>query len=297
MTSSKDISERVRRYFQVKSRQLAAIADLAICEHSGLAGSHREQIQRVHLSEILPKRFETGKGMVYGPHHRSHEADIVIWDAQNYPSLPISDHSFFFADSVRAVLECKSSWGSEEMGDVLIKCRAVRDIVAMTSELNLADEVEKLKQQVAALQQGLVYEGMILTRHHIGTAAVFLTGGQTFSSGWITPEVARQLDDAWPDILLLLEPGLVITKNYKPTDGFCGYGWLEFYELGEDSLLVFTASLLALITERSVQVEDPLYIWKYSTEVADVQPVDTVELSITRPIAQRSPIWRSTNTL
>lgn len=180
--------------------------------------------------------------MLYGPHHRSHEADIVIWDAQNYPSLPISDHSFFFADSVRAVMECKSTWSSKEMADVLTKCRAVRDIIVMTSELNLADEVEWLRHQVASLQEGLVYEGMLISRHHIGTAAVFLTGGQTLTSGWITSELVRQIDDAWPDIILLLESGRVITKNYEPTDGFGGRGWLEFYEMGEDSLLGFTAS-------------------------------------------------------
>src|SRR5438105_3579214 len=83
--------EQVRKYFRVKAKQLAATADLSVCDHPGLIGSHREELQRVFLRELLPARFSVGRGMVYGAFgHRSKEADIVIWDSQNYPSLPIS---------------------------------------------------------------------------------------------------------------------------------------------------------------------------------------------------------------
>src|ERR1039458_5354439 len=94
--------EKIRDYFRVKAKQLAAVASLPICDHSGLAGSHREQVQRIYLREILPKRFEIGRGMVYGVEHRSYEADIVVWDSIQYPSLPMADHSLYFAESVRA---------------------------------------------------------------------------------------------------------------------------------------------------------------------------------------------------
>ena len=57
----------VKQYFQVKARQLAAMADLPICEHNTLAGSHREELQRIFLQEVLPRRFAVGRGMVYGP--------------------------------------------------------------------------------------------------------------------------------------------------------------------------------------------------------------------------------------
>jgi hypothetical protein len=75
MATSRDISARIRRYFQAKARQLSAVAELSVCEHNGLIGSHREQVQRVYLSEVLPKRFAVGHGMVYGPFHHSREAD------------------------------------------------------------------------------------------------------------------------------------------------------------------------------------------------------------------------------
>src|SRR5438270_222197 len=103
----------VRRYFRVKTQQLKASANLPICEHSGLIGSHREELQRVFLREILPQRFCVGRGMIYDwVGHRSREADIVIWDSQNYPCLPMLDHSFFFAESVRLVIESKSSYSA-----------------------------------------------------------------------------------------------------------------------------------------------------------------------------------------
>jgi hypothetical protein len=119
----------------------------------------------------------------------------------------------------------------------------------MPSQLNIVDELKMLRQQVASLSEEIVHEGMLKAPHQIGTAAVFLTGGQTFTSSWITPAICEDIDNDWPDVLLLLEPGRVVIKNYEAAGGFGGRGWLEFYDLNSDSLLVFTTSLLALITE------------------------------------------------
>ena len=64
--------------------------------------------------------------------------------------------------------------------------------------------------------------------------------------------------------MILLEAGIVVAKHYV-TDGapLAGSGYLEFLQAGEDSLLVFTAALMALINERSVQIEDPTYLSLY----------------------------------
>src|SRR5947208_1708617 len=113
-----DARDRVRQYFRVKTEQLRAASALPSAEHAGLAGGHREELQRIYFSEILPQRYQVGRGMVYGMVHRSREADIVIWDALNYPSLPMLDHSFFFAESVRAVVESKSRWSPQDFADV-----------------------------------------------------------------------------------------------------------------------------------------------------------------------------------
>jgi len=282
--------ERVRQYFGVKSRQLSAIADLPICEHSVLVGSHREELYRIYLREILPKRFEVGRGMVYGLVHRSKEADIVIWDAQNFPSLPMLDHSFFFAESVRVVLESKSVWSTKEFNDVLSKSRSVRDIISMAGP-TLADDLAMIWQELAALRGRLHHDGMLIAKHHIGTAAIFLKGGQSLTDDYLTDTMIEDVDDSWPDLLLLLEPGRLIVKNYEATGGFSGRGWLEFYELGEDALLAFTNGLLSLLAERSVQSEEPLYLTKYSLDVASIDPVSVVDFPLRRPVAQRTPLW------
>jgi hypothetical protein len=283
--------ERARQYFCVKARQLAAICDLPICEHPGLIGSHREEIYRIYLREILPKRFGVGRGMVYGLVNRSKEADIIIWDAQNFPSLPMSDHSFFFAESVRVVLESKSIWNSEEFTDVLTKSRAIRDIGFMSGP-TLADELAMILQELAAIREGRGYEGMLIARHHIGTAAIFIKGGQSLTNDYLTDEIIDDADDSWPDLLLFLEPGRLIVKNYQATGGIGGTGWLEFYELGEDALLAFTNGLLSLLAERSVQSEEPLYLSKYAPDVASINPTSTIKFPIRRPVPQRTPLWR-----
>jgi hypothetical protein len=277
--------DRITQYFRVKMRQLSAISDLPICEHTGLTGSHREELQRIYLREILPKRFEVGRGMVYGPFSRSHEADIVIWDSQNYPSLPMLDHSFYFAESVRVVLESKSLWSERELQDVLKKCQALRNIHTI-SGFSLIDDISLLKHQMAAFLQGQEHEGMVKVPHHIGTAAIFLKGGQSVGPDLITDEMLEEIDDSWPDVLLLLEPGRLIIKNYIPshTGNFFGKGWLEFFDLGEDVLMAFTVALLEFMTARSVQIENPLNITHYVQDIATLDPIDAINFPLTHPL-------------
>jgi hypothetical protein len=287
--------DRVRRYFQVRSRQLAAAGDLPVCEHSGLSGSHREEIQRVYLREILPKRFEVGRGMVYGPFHRSKEADIVIWDSQNYPSLPLLDHGFFFAESVKLVLESKSCWSEAQLNDVLEKCRSVRDIIAMPG-LSLTDELHILKGEVASLRAGVDREGWLKVPHHIGTVAIFLRGGQTVTAASIGGDLIKKLDDCWPDVVLFLESGRLIVKNYcaPKAVSFGGEGWLEFFEIGADALLAFTVVLLELLDVRAVQMEHPLNLRQYVQHMGDIGPSESLEFPLTRPVPNRMVIWPST---
>lgn len=283
-----DAQDRVRRYFRVKTEQLRAASALPSAEHAGLAGSHREELQRIYLSEILPQRYQIGRGMVYGFAHRSREADIVIWDALNYPSLPMLDHSFFFAESVRAVLESKSRWSPDDFWDVLRKSRAVRDIVT-TPEPNLDDTVAMLQLEVASLRSGHQHDGFLTAKHHIGTAAVFLDrGSQAFADEGSIPDGAfENVDDCWPDLMLLLDPGRVIVKVYGD-DG----EYLCFYDAGDDALLLFTHRLLRLLTDRVVATEAPFYFNAYAFEVLERDPYMVLPFRLTRPPVGRRPLWR-----
>ncbi|MGW0230913.1 DUF6602 domain-containing protein [Actinopolymorpha singaporensis] len=285
--------QRVRDYFRAKTGQLVAAAALANTGHSGLSGGHREELQRAYLLEVLPKRYGVGRGMVYGISHRSREADIVVWDALNYPSLPMSDHSFFFAESVRLVIESKSRWSSQEFDDVLVKCRSVKDIVPHPGS-NLDDAIVMLQLEVEALKAGRGHDGFLRMGPHIGTAAVFISGdSQALAKGEIGRHIAiEEVDDSWPDVLLLLERGLLVLKEY-PEDEEEDGGKLLFFDLGQDCLLAFTNAILRLIAKRSVLTESPFFLELYGYEILDTEPVAVHPFPLTRFSPGRIPLWRS----
>lgn len=85
--------------------------------------------------------------------HQSREVVVVVWCLHAYPSLPLLDH-FFFAESAKAVIESKSNWSADEFSDVLLKCKAVKDIVP-TKEPSLVDDVAILQLDVASLKHGM----------------------------------------------------------------------------------------------------------------------------------------------
>ena len=104
---SSNTAALLQRYFRDKAKQLMAASSQTVVDHTYLRGSHRENVLKIYLEELLPKRFGIGKGMIYNIGSRSNEADIVIWDSQNYPQIQFLGHSLFFAESVKAVIEVK----------------------------------------------------------------------------------------------------------------------------------------------------------------------------------------------
>jgi hypothetical protein len=98
------------------------------------------------------------------------------------------------------------------------------------------------------------------------------------------------MDDAWPDVLLFLDAGVVVAKNYQSAeDGFGGEGYVRLLRAGEDSLMIFAASLMTLISERSVQVEDPSFLEMHIDLDAWSGEYRTFRLG--RPVAGRIPPW------
>lgn len=278
---------RVLHYFQAKTRQLLATSDLAVCDHPGLSGSHREEFQRIYLREVIPRSYEVGRGMVYGQFGRSREIDIAIWDSQNYPSLPMSDHSFYFAESVRVVIESKSRWSRENWRDVQEKTRTVRSITLEYSP-NLRDEISMLQQDIAALKSGRGHNGSLIVRPKIGTAAVFIEGGRDFlrDPSAFSAEIEENAEDAWPDVTLFLREGVVISKH----EGGEGDPHVGFYRLKENSLAIFTTTLLRILADRTVSANGRFYLDNYMRSIIDLEPYAVVEYQGTLWPPGRTPI-------
>lgn len=285
-----EIGERLRIYFRLRAEEIGVQAKYAICQHAGLIGGHREAIQRTLFEHLLPRRFSVGRGMVYGTHHRSREADIVIWDSMNYPSIPMADHAMYFAESVRAVLECKSRFSRDEFRDVCLKAGSVRAIVPAAEDTpGIAVRLEMVEQRTLAMLGGETFLGMMQHSHQIGTAAIFLTGGGDFDFKGHGMEVLSAIDDTWPDIVLLLEPGVIICKEYEVRDGFMGgVGRASKYVLGEDSLLVFLSLLMGMLFDRATALEPPLDILRYVPSIS-VQSEWSLSFPLTRVVPHNHP--------
>ena len=283
--------ERVTQYFRIKAKQIATVADLSVCGHAGLTGSHREELQRLYFREILPKRYEVGRGVVFGYSGQTRESDIVIWDSFDFPCLPISDHAFYFSESVRCVIECKSRYSSQEFADVIEKSDAAMGVFTFP-DFGIRERLASIEQEIVSLREGIEHDGAIIIQSRIATAAIFLTGGQLFSE-----EVAKNyhldIDEKWPDLMLFLESGFVVVKDYEAAGEMGGNGKLLFYKFAEDALLLFTHELLMRITERTDAIHPPLQILRYVRELAAVPPEWEYKFPLVMGVPQRTSLWRN----
>ncbi|MDX2099998.1 MAG: DUF6602 domain-containing protein [Leptolyngbyaceae cyanobacterium bins.59] len=298
-----DAQALIRDYFRTKSSQLSAASDLFINKHPGLIGSHREQIYRIYLQEIIPARFKVGRGIIHdGISHASKEADIVVWDALNYPVIPSSDHSFFFAESVKLVIECKSKFSKREFNDVLEKSKSIHELrlrkgmcaeekvstlskqvdslleifsnirlLTQALDLNEANEnrVDKIQLIIETLIKNNMVVGESFQSHRIATASIFLKGGrraldepQRLISQLISDKDKYFISDHWPDLILFLEPGIVVLKSWNNLASDSSHT-LKFIKTFEDSLLLFTKHLLDRVDERIARVESKFYFDDY----------------------------------
>lgn len=247
----------IKQYFENKADQLLAISNQAICEHNGLKGSHREDLVKIYLSEIIPKRFEIGQGMIYGQFSRSHEADIVLWDSFNFPNLKMNGHSMYFAESVNASIEVKSNYNKDTEIDVVNKTESLKSIFVQYRD-TLDNKLYTLEKRMESLMSGRNYEGCLSVPQSIASCAIFINGGESFTVKNL--EKYEDIDVQWPELTLFLKVGKLAVKGYDYEED---KNFIRLYNSGKDSLLLFTKYLLEILSDQVVLVEGALYFDDY----------------------------------
>ncbi len=268
----------IRNYFRSKAKELLAISEQAICEHSGLKGSHREDVIKIYLNDIVPKRYDIGQGMIYGAYTRSHETDIVLWNSINFPSLRMNGHSMYFAESVQAAIEVKSQYNADVEKDISQKTYDLKRVI-----LNYTPTIEErlfnIECNLESIKSDFVYEGCLSSSKRIKSVAIIFKGGTNFSVKNL--EKYDELDEQWPDLILFLDAGKVCVKISEFSDD--NSNSIVVFDAGVDALLIFTLYLLEILSEQVVLTEGKLYFEDYIIKQISEIPYEEYKYSILRP--------------
>jgi hypothetical protein len=275
--------ELIKTFFSNKTKQLIAVSDQAIVEHSTLKGTHRENIIDIYLKEILPKRFSIGSGMVYGVIQKSKEADLVIWDEQNYPELKLLGHSMFFAESAKAIIEVKTKWSKKEFKDIKTKVKASK-FMFRNHKPNVRDEINQIWNEVSAIKHGNEFSGTLSSPHHIAFAGFIFYGGEKFNLSSLSKTEIEMIDEYYPDVLIFLNAGKVLVKEYERDEEntMTGTATLNLYNSGDNTLLLFTSIILGEIMERTILTENPFYFTDYIYDLYQNIEREQIEYPINR---------------
>lgn len=283
------IQQKIRQYFQAKTKEILALSEQALSDHSGLIGNHREGILCDFLGEFFPKRYAIDKGIVYGLIGQSKEADIVIWDELNYLKLKQKGSNIFFVQGVKAIVEVKSRWSNHEFEDIKVKVKSAIEILGSFRE-GISGRIESLEASLWSLKSGNDFHGRVITPNKKGTVAIIFYGGSQFDIQDLDSEEIGRIEDEYPDILFFLEAGKLILKSYESnkSEPHFGCGILEQLECGDDALLVFTSSLIDLLANKSEHLEPPLFLTDYVFDLFGKFDVQEVVFPLSKPIEGRS---------
>jgi hypothetical protein len=251
----------------------------------------------VFLEDFIPKRYSVGRGILFDDFgHTSKEADVVIWDDQNFPRLNEGGHTLFFVNSVRCAIGVKTKWSTARWAETLAESKSVRDLVPHIHELDgVRHRLQRLEHQVAALTAGGALEGLLLFPHHTATAAIILDGGSRLDCE-ILRTATPDPDDTLPDLTLLLEPGILIEKLYlQAEDRILGFAGI--HRLGADALMGFMIKLQRCIEDRSGGIENSQHFYETINLGLDDVPAEGFRFQLSRPPAGVRAVYNRTPVL
>lgn len=158
--------------------------------HQGEKGGIRERRVADFLSSILPQKYGIGTGHIISPKEPfiSYQTDIVIYDALNGIALPVDDYySLFPCECVYAAIEVKS-------------------------ELNASDGEKGPSGSIYECVESITRLKALHTLHSI----VFAYEMEWKNAGkvieWFN-KFGKKPDKRLPEMVFVLEPGFVLTKD------------------------------------------------------------------------------------
>src|SRR6266852_1103315 len=104
---------------------------------------------------------------------------------------------------------------AEQVADIKKKCGRIAQL-RPAAEPTQADHIFYTKEVIKSMMTGNPVPMYTLEQPKIGTAAIIFNGGEKFKAQDISQEEVEEMDNTWPDILLLLSAGKVIIK--RPRD-------------------------------------------------------------------------------
>lgn len=218
----------------------------------GEKGGIRERRVADFLSRVLPQRFGIGTGhIIDARQEKSHQTDIVIYDAIDGVALPVDDYySLFPCESVYAAIEVKSTLSGSQ-GNTIHKC------VENTHALRLLD------RQRYGLP--LIFSVVFAYRTTSDWAAQkrYIKTMEWFCH--FCKDQDNQDDPTmWPDMIVVLDPGFVLTP-LSPSGRH--YQGIEKWQVTfRRPLLLFVSRLLHFLTDpaRGAKVGTPNLFNDYS---------------------------------
>ncbi len=101
----------------------------SLIEHQGVKGGLNENLLISLLELVIPKRYKLYKGIVENSKGcRSRESDIIIYDNDILPAFILNDLSFIPVESVKYLIEVKSTLNATELRTTIDKFYKFRDI-------------------------------------------------------------------------------------------------------------------------------------------------------------------------
>jgi hypothetical protein len=129
------MSDTVEEYWTGVASQLQVEAEVfsRLVGHNGEAGRANELALVQLVTRLLPARYGVGTGVVIdSAGGRSKQCDVIVYEAADQPQLLAQSTQLLFPiETVRLVVEVKTTVNAEAIADAAVKTKAVRDLKAV----------------------------------------------------------------------------------------------------------------------------------------------------------------------